>query len=147
VSHPLSPDEWHRLEALLDVVLDARPVERDAVVAEVSEGDPTTRAQLERLAAEYDRTDRFLERPAAERFAELFDDSVDALADSITDRYRVIRRVAQGGMATVFLARDVRHSRDVAVKVVRRELAASRQKELPRKKKKKKPIEPAASAP
>ena len=73
MSQPLSPNEWHRLEPLLDAVLEARPDERDAVVAELSGGDPATRAQLEQLAADYDRTDLLLERPAAERFAELFD--------------------------------------------------------------------------
>lgn len=42
----------------------------------------------------------------------------------LKDRYDVLREVGQGGMATVYLARDVRHPRQVALKVFRPELAA-----------------------
>jgi serine/threonine-protein kinase len=41
------------------------------------------------------------------------------------DRYRIERVVGEGGMATVFLAEDVKHHRKVAVKVMRAELAAT----------------------
>ena len=40
------------------------------------------------------------------------------------DRYRVVRRIGRGGMATVFLAEDLKHRRSVAIKVFDRELAA-----------------------
>jgi class 3 adenylate cyclase len=40
-------------------------------------------------------------------------------------RYIVQREIGRGGMATVYAARDLRHERDVAVKVLRRELSAS----------------------
>ena len=40
------------------------------------------------------------------------------IRDAIGDRYRIERRIGEGGMATVFLAEDVRHRRPVAVKVL-----------------------------
>jgi tRNA A-37 threonylcarbamoyl transferase component Bud32 len=40
------------------------------------------------------------------------------------DRYRIERELGQGGMATVYLAQDLRHDRKVAIKVLRPELAA-----------------------
>ena len=43
----------------------------------------------------------------------------------LTDRYRIARRIGAGGMATVYLAHDVRHDRDVAIKVLDAELAES----------------------
>jgi TolB-like protein len=46
-------------------------------------------------------------------------------ADEIRDRYRFERELGRGGMATVYLAQDVRHHRQVAVKVLRPELAAT----------------------
>ena len=46
------------------------------------------------------------------------------LAEALADRYRIERELGAGGMATVFLAEDLRHSRRVAVKVLRPELAA-----------------------
>ncbi|HEV8598803.1 MAG TPA: protein kinase [Gemmatimonadales bacterium] len=46
------------------------------------------------------------------------------LTEALADRYRVERELGQGGMATVYLADDLRHHRKVALKVLRPELAA-----------------------
>jgi serine/threonine-protein kinase len=44
---------------------------------------------------------------------------------ALSDRYRVERILGEGGMATVYLAEDLKHHRKVAVKVMRPELAAT----------------------
>ena len=49
----------------------------------------------------------------------------DRLAAALADRYRIERELGQGGMATVYLAEDLKHKRKVAVKVLRAEVAAS----------------------
>ncbi|MEK6769738.1 MAG: protein kinase, partial [Gemmatimonadota bacterium] len=46
------------------------------------------------------------------------------LSASLADRYVIERELGAGGMATVYLAHDVRHDREVALKVLRPELAA-----------------------
>ncbi len=46
------------------------------------------------------------------------------LTTALADRYRIERELGKGGMATVYLAHDVRHDRKVALKVLRPELAA-----------------------
>ena len=46
------------------------------------------------------------------------------LTAALADRYRIERELGAGGMATVYLARDIRHDRDVALKVLRPELSA-----------------------
>ena len=46
------------------------------------------------------------------------------LVDALADRYRFERELGAGGMATVYLAHDLKHDRSVAVKVLRPELAA-----------------------
>jgi serine/threonine protein kinase len=48
-----------------------------------------------------------------------------AFTNAIRDRYVVEREIGAGGMATVHLARDVRHNRHVALKVLKPELAAA----------------------
>jgi eukaryotic-like serine/threonine-protein kinase len=53
------------------------------------------------------------------------DPALTAVAAAIRDRYEVERELGRGGMATVYLARDVRHDRRVAVKVMRSEVSAS----------------------
>jgi len=49
---------------------------------------------------------------------------LERLAAALADRYRVERELGQGGMATVYLAHDIRHDRRVALKVLRPELSA-----------------------
>ena len=47
------------------------------------------------------------------------------LANALKDRFRLDRELGQGGMATVYLAHDLRNNRPVALKVLRPELAAT----------------------
>ena len=47
------------------------------------------------------------------------------LSAALADRYAVEREIGRGGMATVYLARDLRHERMVALKVLREDLSAS----------------------
>ena len=47
------------------------------------------------------------------------------LADALRDRYVIERELGRGGMATVYLARDLRHERPVALKVLRPELTVA----------------------
>ncbi len=48
-----------------------------------------------------------------------------ALADALSGRYRIDREIGAGGMATVYLAHDLKHDRDVAIKVLNPGLAAA----------------------
>ncbi len=51
-------------------------------------------------------------------------DTFDRLNAALADRYAIERELGAGGMATVYLAEDLKHKRKVAVKVLRPELAA-----------------------
>jgi eukaryotic-like serine/threonine-protein kinase len=52
-------------------------------------------------------------------------DVLTRLTESLADRYRIDRELGAGGMATVFLAHDLRHDRDVAIKVLHPDLGAA----------------------
>jgi eukaryotic-like serine/threonine-protein kinase len=52
-------------------------------------------------------------------------DTLERLRVVLADRYAMERELGRGGMATVYLAQDLRHERHVAIKVLRPELSAS----------------------
>ena len=52
-------------------------------------------------------------------------ESSDPFGGALADRYAIEREVGRGGMATVYLARDLKHGRRVAIKVLDAELAAT----------------------
>ena len=52
------------------------------------------------------------------------DDPTTRLNTALEGRYKVERMLGEDGMATVYLARDLKHNRNVALKVLKPELAA-----------------------
>ena len=54
-----------------------------------------------------------------------FTEPLERLTAALVDRYTIERELGQGGMATVYLAEDLRHHRKVALKVLRPEIAAT----------------------
>ena len=122
----LLPPDWTELAPLLDTVLDAPPERRATLILELSAGDPGRQHALAQLVAECERDTPLLQRGAAERFSDLATEiPVSLLPEVVADRYHVVRELGRGGMARVYLARDLKHGRDVAIKVIRPELAAA----------------------
>ena len=125
MSDPLFPDNWSRLAPLVDVVLDAPADRREAILDEVSGGNLELRGELSRLVAECERDVPLMNQPAVERFAGLFDETDIEMPEVLGGRYRIRKEAGRGGMARVFLALDTKHDREVAVKVIRPDVAIS----------------------
>jgi serine/threonine-protein kinase len=119
------PPGWARLEPLLDRVLDAPPGERASIITEVSGGDLALHALLTTLAADANLGLPLLDQPAVTRFATLMEPEPAAFPRGLAERYELMRELGRGGMATVFLARDRKHGREVALKVMRPDLTAA----------------------
>jgi serine/threonine-protein kinase len=111
------------LEPLLDEALDLEPNERPAFLEAACRGDTALYAEIQALLVACDQGDNILARPAAVEFAPLLDEATSLPGSVLGGRYHVVREIAQGGMATVYLADDSRHGRDVAVKVLHPDVA------------------------
>ena len=59
-------------------------------------------------------------------------DSVTRLNAALEGRYRIERELGEGGMATVYLADDIKHERNVALKVLSPSLRSQSRRRAPR---------------
>jgi serine/threonine-protein kinase len=119
----MTPERWRAVDAVLQGALALQPARRDAYVAEACAGDEALRREVASLLAAHDGAADFLERPAVAALSRA--PLGERLAAALRGRYAVEREIGRGGMATVHLARDLRHERPVAIKVLREELAAA----------------------
>ena len=119
---------WEEIEALLDQTLDLSARDRAAFLERACSGDSALRAEVERLVQAAETSGGFLAEAAAAFAAPLLSRLADDATPSPGARlgtYEVVRELGRGGMATVYLARDLKHDRDVALKVLHGELAAA----------------------
>ena len=122
------PDRWREIEQLLDRVLDLSTDERAGFLESACGTDAALRDEVARLLRANDRAGDFLEEPLL-GISSLGSDvtpsapAFRAPGTTIAGRYALERELGRGGMATVYLARDTKHSRPVAIKVLDAELA------------------------
>ncbi|HET7216574.1 MAG TPA: protein kinase, partial [Vicinamibacterales bacterium] len=123
-----SSDEWARLEAVLDEVLELEGDVRLEAIARACGDDEALRAKVEAFVAADVEAHDFLETPAAEYAAGLVRAAADeAPAEEreqpgdLVGPYRVISEIGRGGMGRVFLARrdDGQFDQRVALKLLR----------------------------
>lgn len=129
-SNAVTPEQWKRVDEILQRALDCDPSRRAAFVEVACADDEEVRREVLSLLGAHDRTSAsFLEVPAAVSLALGNGTSATAvdlrLTQAFQGRYHIERELAHGGMATVYLARDVRHDRLVAIKVLREQVAAA----------------------
>jgi serine/threonine-protein kinase len=124
----ITRDQWQRISAILDAVLELPVSDRAAYLDTACNGDPSLRHVLDELLAASDASATFLSTPAGEKFAPLVAAIDEALAPSIhglegrvVGAYRIVRRLGEGGMGVVCLAErvDGHFEQRVAIKLVK----------------------------
>jgi serine/threonine-protein kinase len=119
-----SPEEWARVERLLDRALDLAPEDRAGFLERECGQDATLRRRVNALLGALDAAGPFLERSASEVAAALVEELAERADAPPLERvgaYRLIHEVGRGGMGAVYLAErdDEQFRRQVAVKLVR----------------------------
>lgn len=108
-------DDWPRVKRVLDGVA-CDDVDRAAYLEHACGPDQALRAQVETLLAARERASTFLETPAVLLLEERR--SREDLSGRTLGPYQLASRVGAGGSGDVYLARDTRLDRDVALKVL-----------------------------
>ncbi len=114
----MNPERWEKLKRLFEAALEREVPDRTAYLDEACGPDEGLRKEVQLLLDNYGQ-DSFLEKPAYEAVPELFQsDSEDALVGKWLGTYEVTGKVGHGGMGIVYLARDHRLDRPVAIKML-----------------------------
>jgi serine/threonine protein kinase len=132
-SPSITPEQWARVEPLIDQALDIAPALRPAYFDRVAMDNAALRTELEQLVAECERRDSLLGVGAGMRFPQLLEtDSLVAsvtrdvsnLRASLSGAYDLEQELAGGGMSRVFIAHERGLGRRVVVKILTAECAA-----------------------
>jgi Tol biopolymer transport system component len=115
----MKPERWKQVDELLEAALERPATERSSFLDRACAGDDELRRELESLLDSDGQAEAFMESPLAGMAADLFTDnqSKPGVGQRLA-HYMIIASIGAGGMGEVYLARDTRLGRKVAIKVL-----------------------------
>ncbi len=118
----MTPEEWAKVKELFSAALEIDASRRGAFLRDACGDNDVLRAELESLLASHDHPASIVETPLASPARPA---SEEVLLGQRLGSYQLVKQIGRGGTATVYLARDLRHDRPVALKILHPELAAT----------------------
>lgn len=121
-------DRWKQIDALLDAALELPAEEHEAFLNKACAGDTDLRQEVLSLLTKQDKVDGFLERPAmgmvAQAMATTLADQQASFIGQEVGSYTIESLLGAGGMGQVYLARDRKLNRRIALKILPLEFSA-----------------------
>ena len=120
----MSPEQWQKIKAVFKDAQTRTPEEREVFLDEVCDGDKEMRREIESLLSFYKSAESFLETPLVEKMEDEISTENYRFADGQNfNHYEIIRQIGAGGMGEVYLARDKKLNRQVAIKILNEKFA------------------------
>ena len=115
----MADENWQQVRKIFDDALRRQPDERQRFVHEACGDDKILLAEVESLLSSLDGAESFMETPAVAKVASVIEAETKKLAaGKCFGRYEIIEQIGAGGMGEVYLAKDKKLDRKVAVKIL-----------------------------
>jgi serine/threonine protein kinase/Flp pilus assembly protein TadD len=111
----MADSDWSQIKVILDEAIRRGPDERSVFLDEACGGNDSIRREVQSLLSSFASAENFMEDPP---FKGLTENSNTLMEGQVLGHYEILRRIGEGGMGTVYLGRDTKLERLVAVKVL-----------------------------
>jgi serine/threonine-protein kinase len=118
----MTPERWQQIQDLFRAALDRDPGERAAFLDQACAGNPSLRAEVERLIASDEQAASFLEQAVQAGVQMVTEDRGGSIVGQRIGPYLIKRELGHGGMSAVYLAvrADDQYQKRVAIKLIKR---------------------------
>jgi len=120
----MSDANWQRVREVFDAALRQEPEQRQNYINKACGDDEELLTEVTSLFSSLEKSSEFLENPAVAHVADLIESSTKPLAPGTRlGHYEVVRQIGSGGMGAVYLARDLKLDRSVAIKILNKQFS------------------------
>jgi Tol biopolymer transport system component len=122
----MTPEQWHRMKQIFGGALELELGAREAFARSAAGDDSELLAELLQMLTEIERETGLLSKPVLADAKALSQEEAPRFAPSavLARRFRIVRFIARGGMGEVYEAEDIELGERVALKAIRRHVAA-----------------------